>query len=505
MNTHYFDSLEVISPSKAAPHWQGDIFFFLFRTRLSRLFFGVALLFSLGTQQSMAQEFHVYRLNRVILSSQDPWPTHWLTWLDYNAGAVIAYNNTYIGAPTKPDFKFNCFFYSNREEFVKATGIAGSTVGVTQTLGETHTIHSYNQDLIKTHEGWKVEYTGDTFCTILHEMCHAIHFCGFGKQSYGAPPMVFQEGLADYIAEQFWYVSIPKKESRRNELKAMLKQIDLGALPPLRRFLSASSYDEWNELFEGNGGTARGYAYAKFLTEYFLSNPKRADTFHKIMSSLRGIEISQERKNALFVGAVDALYPTVERLQGDFYVYLKEKAIRYNDRDKEILQWQNAYKTNQENLDKLLKQHRSTIGKGKTISDKEKKIFINAWLSTVRSETEYWRVDGFFSEDPAHMADIHHRCLDISQLVKDLTKDYKKQITDDRYLLIKDPDILLTTAYKMIPVAIDISGITGTGSNLHTLPPLDAITKLPIDLNPTQIPASHVESLFDALLKRLPR
>lgn len=488
-----------------SPILAGYLLRFHFARCVPRLFLWIAALCCFGAETGTAQQLQFsYRLKRVDLQSQDPWPDHWLTWLDYNAEAVIAYNANYIGAPTDPNFRFQIYYASNSDEYQMLTGEAGS-VGVTINSVEgdglrRSKVFFYNQDLEKADGGWRWKASGDSFCTVLHEMCHAIHFSGSKQDSFGKLPMPFQEGLCDYIAEQYWYVSIPKKRDRTKRLDTILKLIDDGKLPSLNIFFQTKDYADWDLLFDGN--RVLGYIYGMFLAEFFLDDPKRAAIFTTLMKPLRGIGPTQERKGILFINATDQLYPRgMGGLQGEFIRFLGQKKAAEENAPLTIEKHKRLFTANQQHLNNLLQNLRI---KKKPALPNERWIISNQWLTTLRYEAEYHRVRGRFSLDIDEIQDIHNRCFSMIQSVDDIFKEYKKAVDLDRDWLIKEEDIYANVAWKMVPPAANLLGMTGSGFHQFQLPPLDPRTSLPLNTNFFRIHTSHIRSLSTAILKLAP-
>lgn len=203
------------------------------------------------------------------------------------------------------DFKITYHIHLDREQYrarAKAAGNAYEGVaGFTQSeqrwqLQPTRRLISVDTRV----ETWREQRTNELLAVLLHESAHAVTAAFVGRT-----PLWFNEGSAELLgtpaAARFKF----RRQDESQRWRTLATLLKKGELPPLRTFLAAPSYAEWDRLFGGDRSCAYTASYSLF---YFFSAQPAAFRFLAAWLDSRPMDDSEDL-NGAFADYLDQHWP----------------------------------------------------------------------------------------------------------------------------------------------------------------------------------------------------
>jgi len=173
---------------------------------------------------------------------------------------------------------------------------------------------------------WRQARTNDLIAVLLHETAHAVTGAFVGRA-----PLWFLEGSAELLgtpAASFYKLKRQDEAARWHELEELLAKRQL---PPLRRFLEADTYAQWDALFDGDRGRAYTASYSLF--HFFIAQPQISPFLTSLIDS--SVMDRGSGPEQAFADHVDAHWPGgVTTLEKGWHSWIHAKAREQRARSK---------------------------------------------------------------------------------------------------------------------------------------------------------------------------
>ncbi len=258
-----------------------------------------------------------------------PLPTNIVQTVTAELSRLVRADRTLFQRSPASDFKITYHIHLDREQYREAAKASGNAyegvAGFTQTdqrweLQPKRRLISVNARV----ETWRAQRTNDLLAVLLHESAHAVTAAFVGRT-----PLWFNEGSAELLGTPAAarYKFHRQDESRRWGTLATL--LEKGELPPLRAFLSARGYAEWDHLFGGDRSRAYTAAYSLFY--YFSAQPA---AFRFLASWLDSRPLGDQADlDGAFVECLDRQWPGgLAGLEIQWHAWIKARAAATSPR-----------------------------------------------------------------------------------------------------------------------------------------------------------------------------
>lgn len=194
--------------------------------------------------------------------------------IKYELKNLIARHTQVFHRKEPPEFKITYRIFPTYEAYEKYSA-SQKTVVNRNLLGYTHSMSEIRRDTgeIVAAEAevisWKQEQPAIHLSTVLHETTHAVTHA-FLQQV----PLWMNEGSADWFGRPAWANGEAQQTERARRWQTLNSLLDKKQMPPLRAYVEAESYEEWDKLFAGRRD--RGYLVGYSLFDYFMSHANAA-------------------------------------------------------------------------------------------------------------------------------------------------------------------------------------------------------------------------------------
>jgi hypothetical protein len=149
-------------------------------------------------------------------------------------------------------------------------------------------------------ETWSDRPTNELLAVLLHESAHAVT-AGFA----GSTPLWFTEGSAELLGTPAAGAFKLHRQEEGARWRSLATLLERKGMPPLRSFLQAGSYGDWDRLFAGDRGLAYTASYSLF---YFFS--AQPTVFPVLARWLDSKSVApREDLNRAFADYLDANWP----------------------------------------------------------------------------------------------------------------------------------------------------------------------------------------------------
>ncbi|MBI3877788.1 MAG: hypothetical protein HY300_17815 [Verrucomicrobia bacterium] len=223
--------------------------------------------------------------------------------IHYELKQLIARHEQLFKRKAPTEFKITYNIFPTYEEYQKYSAANDHPVS-RQLLGYTHSSATVRRDtgeIVRVQAeivSWKQEQPAVHLATVLHETTHAVTHAFLLHV-----PLWMNEGSADWLGRPQWADGTAQKTDRARRWQTLKILLDNNKLPPLRVFLTAESYEEWDKLL---GDRGMGYVIGYSLFDYFMSQPNAQDFLAALLKSSdveRGV-----KPGAAFTAQLDKLW-----------------------------------------------------------------------------------------------------------------------------------------------------------------------------------------------------
>jgi hypothetical protein len=221
--------------------------------------------------------------------------------INYELRQLIARHERLFHRKAPADFKITYRIFLTRNEFEKYSAESNHSVGKSL-LGYTKSTKSLRSkqgdpsEIVEVEAeivSWNHEQPAVHLATLLHETTHAVTHAFLQHV-----PLWMNEGSADWFGRPAWANGKAQKSERARRWQTLKRMVDEGKLPPLRAYLETESYEDWDEMFNGN--TGRGYLIGYSLFDFFMSH---ADAQAFLAGLLKAPEVELVGQSGMFFTA----------------------------------------------------------------------------------------------------------------------------------------------------------------------------------------------------------
>jgi hypothetical protein len=197
-----------------------------------------------------------------------PLPTNIVLTVQRETARLVQSHQFLFQRQAPADFRITYHISQTRAEYERrAEASQGATRGV---AGYTQTRQEWQLEPVRVLtsvrarvETWRKRPTNELLAVLLHESAHAVT-AGF----VGSTPLWFTEGSAELLGTPAAGAFKLHRQEEGARWRSLADLLARGRLPPLREFLEAGSYGDWDRLFAGDRGLAYTASYSLF---YFFS------------------------------------------------------------------------------------------------------------------------------------------------------------------------------------------------------------------------------------------
>ena len=425
----------------------------------------VAWMLLVGASVTWGQQYERYG-NLSIRGHGFTVPSAYIQYLRQEGQRLVVTHRA-LGMPVPNDFYFQIDFLANADayyRYLKSKGHNGEgSLGVTlvpqyreKTTGRISGKIMHPVPVIvfyNTKEPFK------TIPTLIHEMCHAIPPAG-----YGALPLWFVEGVADWFSVRPQHVAVDKKISELLAYRRLLEQVEEMSDKDFVKLIAAAEYSDWQELL---GSTGRGYRMSQALVDLFMHDIKVAQpVFRKALAEARAKTKYQNERSLEFAKSLQRNWPGgIAKMVGDWKRHYRGLAT-----PKRSDQYAVAVRANRHRM--------MAVAQAKGVTPY---TYVTQWLITQRVELEDLRKKGLHSLQKDEVREIRRRTQALSKFADFDHKQRWPAIEARRKAMRKNfgPDRKDRGYVKAIPYA-DLRRYLGIHPDGHqyALPRLDPRTGL---------------------------